>query len=110
MHSLDVTLVPMEQLGTLVTLTYTFGGLFALFFACKPFNKWKTVLFVSVWAIVLAAIFIKWTYNWFDYKTLGREQILLLLVEIFATPFVMYVFHRLFNIGGAPRKKLKLKK
>ena len=110
MHSMDVTLVPMEQLGTLVTLTYTFGGLYALYFACKPFNKWKTALFVSIWAIVLAAVLIGWTYNFFNYVPLGREQLLLLLVEVLATPFVLYAFHRLFNITASPRKKLKLKK
>lgn len=111
MHSLDLTLVPMEQLGTLVTLTYTFGGLFALYFACKPFNKWKSALFLSIWAIVLAAVFVNWTYNFFNYEPLDREQLLLLLVEVLATPFVMYAFNRLFNIGGSPRKrKLKLKK
>lgn len=110
MHSLDVTLVPVEQLGTLVTLTYTFGGLYALYFACKPFNKWKTVLFLSIWAIVVAAVSIGWTYSFFDYVELHREQLLLLLVEILATPFVLYAFHRLFNVNVKRKKTLKLKK
>ena len=110
MHSMDVTLVPVEQLGTLVTLTYTFGGLFALYYACKPFNKWKSVLFVSIWAIVLAAVFIGWTYNFFNYVHLGREQLLLLLVEVLATPFVLFAFNRLFHISVKQKPKLKLKK
>ena len=110
MQRLDASLVPMEQLGTLVTLTYTFGGLFALYYACKPFNKWKSVLFVSIWAIVLAAVFIKWTYSFFDYAPLGREQLLLLLVEVLATPFVLFAFNRLFHISVKQKPKLRLKK
>lgn len=110
MHILDITLVPTDQLTTLVTLTYTFGGLFALYYACKPFNNWKVLLFVSIWAIVLAAVFIKWTYNFFDYVQLGREQLLLLLVEILATPFIMYGFHSLFHLNAPAKRKLKLKK
>ncbi len=110
MHGLDVTLVPVDQLGTLVTLTYTFGGLFALYYACQPFNKWKVVLFVSIWAIVLAAVFIGWTYNFFNYAPLGREQLLLLLVEVLATPFIMYAFNRIFNVNVKRKPKLKMKK
>lgn len=110
MHSMDVMLVPMEQLGTLVTLTYTFGGLYALYCACQPFNKWKIALFVGIWGIVLAAVSIGWTYNFFNYEPLGREQLLLLLVEILATPFILYGFTRLFNINVKRKPKLKLKK
>lgn len=109
MHWSDKTLVPIEQLSTLVTLTYTFGGLFALYGACKPFNKWKASMFVGIWAIVIAAVTINWTYDFFDYAKLGREQLLLLLVMILATPFVLYAFHSLFHINTPKKRKLKMK-
>jgi len=109
MHSVDKTLVPLDQLGTLVTLTYTFGGLFALYYACQPFNKWKITMYAGIWALVLAAVLIGWTYNFFNYEPLGREQLLLLLVMILSTPFLMYTVYRLFNVK--PRvKKYKMKK
>lgn len=113
LRSLDASLVPTEpidQFGTLITLTYTFGGLFALFIACKPFNKWKIALFAGIWAIVITALSVKWTYNFFDYVELGREQILLLLVEILATPFILYGFNFLFHLNVRRKPKLKLKK
>ena len=97
MFSLDTTLVPMEQLGTLVTLTYTFGGLFALFYACQPFNKWKIAMYLGIWAIVVACVTIPGLYGIFDYVKLGREQLLLVLVEILATPFILYAFMRIFQ-------------
>ena len=107
---LDPVLVPESQLGTLVTLTYTFGGLFALFYACEPFNKWKVAMFLGIWAIVLTCIAIPFVYNFLDYVTLGREQLLLLLVEILATPFILFAFMKLFHKNRAPlRGKLSKK-
>ncbi len=94
----DPTFIPQEQLGTLVTIPYTFGGLFALFYACQPFNKWwKTATFVSTWAIVILALSIPSLYTLFDYVRLSREQILLLIVEVLATPFILYAFMKLFQ-------------
>lgn len=106
LHSIDLTLVPFAQLGTLVTLTYTFGGLFALYYACQPFNKWKYAMFIGIWAVVITCIALPWSRNLLTYVTLGREQLLLMLVMVLATPFVMFAFHRIFNIK---RKKHTLK-
>lgn len=86
-----------EQLGTLVTISYTFGGLFALFYACRPFNKWKIIMYVSIFALIVACISIPFTRNLLTYATLSREQVLLLLVEILAMPFVLFAFVKLFH-------------
>ncbi|MCH5157094.1 MAG: HAD-IC family P-type ATPase [Clostridiales bacterium] len=99
LHATDVTLVPPEDtLSTMVTLTYTFGGLFALFYACQPFNRWKGVMFVGIWAIVILCVSVPTFANLLSYVQLQREQILLVLVEILATPFILYacmkIFHR----------------
>lgn len=87
-----------EVLGTLVTISYTFGGIFALFYTCKPFNKWKTVMYVAICLIVLVCVCVPSLSQFLTYATLNREQLLLLLVEILAMPFIMYVlvmvFHR----------------
>ena len=102
MFNVDVTLVPEAQLGTLVTLSYTFGGLFALFYACQPFNRWKIAMFLGIWAIVIVCVTVPWLYKMFDYVTLGREQLLLLLVMILATPFILFAFMRLFQQTRVP--------
>lgn len=109
LHRFVPDLVPQEQLGTLVTITYTFGGLFALFYACQPFKKWKAAMYLGIFAIVVACVCIPWTRNFFDYVDLGREQLLLLLVEILATPFILFACTKMFNLN-APKQKLRLRK
>ncbi len=86
-----------EVLGTLVTISYTFGGLFALFYTCKPFNKWKVVMYVAICAIVLTCLCVPSLSQLFTYSALNREQLLLLLVEILAMPFVLYVLVKIFH-------------
>ncbi len=103
LHAYDDAFVPGgDVLSTMVTITYTFGGLFALFYACLPFNKWKTAMFVGIWTIVILCVSVPALYNFLTYVALGREQILLVLVEILATPFVLFAFMRLFQHNKVP--------
>lgn len=95
-----------EQLGTLVTISYTFGGLFALFYACKPFNKWKIGMYLGIFALVVICVTVPAISRFLTYTELTREQILLLLVEILAMPFVLFAFNTLF---GRKKKTVKLK-
>jgi cation-transporting ATPase E len=101
------TLIPsIEQLATLVTISYTFGGLVAVYYVCKPFNTWKIAMYIGLWVIVLVSFltpFIR--QNIFGYAVLGREQVLLLLVEILALPFIMDVFEKLFHSERKINKK-----
>lgn len=103
LYALKATTMPTiipdnEQLSTLVTIVYTFGGLFALFIACKPFYVWwKKLMYVVIFAIVVAGVTLPVAREFFEYVNLNREQILLLLVEILATPFVLGFFWKLFN-------------
>ena len=107
LHTFDVTLVPPEDvLSTMVTITYTFGGLFALFYACQPFNRWKSAMFVGIWAIVIVCVCVPVFSNFFSYVQLGREQILLVLVEILATPFILYGSIKLFQRNVPLKGKL----
>ena len=110
LHIYDTTLVPPENvLSTMVTITYTFGGLFALFYACQPFNKWKSAMFVGIWAIVIACVSIPVFSNFLSYVRLDREQVLLVLVEILATPFVLYACMRLFHTNKPLKGKLPMR-
>lgn len=110
-HNFEVELVPQDQLGTLVTIPYIFGGLFALFYACQPFNKWKVAMYVGIWAIIVTAVSVPKIYAFFDYVPLGREQLLLMLVEILAMPFILFAFMTVFQQIKKPVKgKLNSKK
>lgn len=86
-----------EVLGTLVTISYTFGGLFALFYTCKPFNKWKVAMYIAISLVVLAGVCVPVLSGYLTYATLNREQLLLLLVEILAMPFVLLVLVKIFH-------------
>lgn len=109
----DGTFVSIDDgvLGTLVTLTYTFGGLFALFYACKPFNKWKVVMYLGIWAIILFCVIgccnMPVLANFFEYVTLNREQLLLLLVEILAMPFLLFGLVTVFHVDKKHKYTLK---
>ena len=102
MYGLEKTRVTLKQLGTLVTISYKFGGLFELYYACKPFNKGKAAMDVVIFALIVVCMTVPTLSNLFQYATLGREQLLLLLVEILSTPFIMFVFVRLFQ--AKPKK------
>lgn len=104
LHNSDPTLVPVDQLGTLVTISYTFGGLFALYFACKPFNKWKVAMFAAICATVIVCLCSPTISALLTYATLGREQFLLLLVESLSMPFVLYFFVSVFRSKKNPKK------
>lgn len=111
LYALQMLTVPSiiespDKLGTLVTISYTFGGLFALFYTCRPFNKWKTAMYVSICAIVVAAVTVPFISQLLTYVALDREQVLLLLVEILSMPFVLYVFIKIFH----SQKKRSLKR
>lgn len=104
LQATDATLVPFEQLGTLVTISYTIGGVYALLYACLPFNKLKLTMYLCICTVVLTCFCVPQIYNLLTYVALGREQILLLLVEVLAMPFVLYFFIYVFH-----RQKITLK-
>lgn len=97
----------VAQFSTVVTISYTFGGIYALFFACRPFEKWwKKVLYGAIWFIVVLGISLPQTRKLFEYASLTREQFLLSLVVILAMPFIMYGFFKLFSLR-APKDPAK---
>jgi len=111
MHGLDSTLVPpKDELSTMVTITYTFGGLCALYYACQPFNKWKTAMYLGIWAVVIACVTVPFLRNLLSYVDLGREQILLLLVEILATPFILFACMKIFHTKKVSHKLISKRK
>ena len=85
-----------DQLNTLIALTYTVGGYYALFYACKPFNGWKRALYVGIGVISLLLIVLM-PSAW-KYVSLNTEQILLLLVELFASWSILKGFMYLFSL------------
>lgn len=89
----------VSQFSTVVTICYTIGGIYALFVACRPFDKWwKKALYGVIWFIVILGMSLPQTRKLFEYASLTREQVLLLLSVIFAMPYLLYGFIKLFSI------------
>jgi cation-transporting ATPase E len=98
-----ITDITGDQLSTLVAVTYTIGGYYALFYACKPFKGWKIALYAGIG--VISALMLLLMPNMWDYVSLSREQILLLIIEIFASWSILKGFMYLFSL----RKKTSTK-
>ncbi len=108
LQDMDISLVPSEMLSTMVAITYIAGGMYALFVACRPFNKWKTAMYVMIWIVVFVGLLVpSLAHGLFEYVTLGREQLLLLFAEVFAMPYLLYLFIRLFNCKEKKDKKTR---
>ncbi len=89
-----------KELSTLIALTYTFGGYCALFYACKPFNKWKIAMYAGLGVVSLLAVVLlpaTFHYELFD----CREKWLLLVVELLAVPYIL-IFNRKLFCGRQP--------
>lgn len=97
LYIMRMTVMPQmgtKELSTLIALTYTYGGIFALFYACRPFNMWKRIMYISVIVIVTLAII--FMYDFWSYVPLDTQEILLLIVEILAMPYVLILMMWLF--------------
>ncbi len=92
-----------DELSTLIAITYTYGGLFALFYACRPFNVWKTAMYISI-AVVSTLAIILFPEFW-SYAPLSREQLLMLLVEILALPYLLMACMKLFELTSRFKPK-----
>ncbi len=93
----DIAMSP-DQLSTLMAITYTIGGYYALFYACKPFNGWKRALYIGIG--VISALLILLMPNAWGYEHLEPAQILLLITEAFAAWSILKGFMYLFSLKG----------
>ncbi|MBQ8872538.1 MAG: HAD-IC family P-type ATPase, partial [Clostridia bacterium] len=110
LHVVDNSIVPDHLISTLITIVYTFGGMFALYYACKPFNNWKRALYLSIWVVLLVCLTVPAlaTSSFLGYDLLlvpcdqcgvdsHLEQLFLLIADTLAIPFVLAFFTKLFH-------------
>ena len=87
----------VTELSTIVSIAYTFCGLWALYYSCKPFDKkWKIAMFIGIFAVsTIGILFLAYAgQNGLlglnpIYSILNTEQTLLLIVIVMASWFVM---------------------
>ncbi len=97
-----VTKVPQNMLSlvTILAITYTFCGLYALYMACKPLKWWKVMMIMLVCASIIGLVTFFTNIpvdGAYVYAKLTREETLLLLTVTFAAaPFYLFIY-KLFN-------------
>lgn len=112
LKSLDVVEMTNDEMSTVISIAYTFGGLWALNVACKPYDRfWKYILYFGVLlATITGIVVLYWlgnnAYMGSVYTNLNIEQLLLLLVLILSSAIVMDFLVRLFKPKD---KKVRIK-
>ena len=104
----------VTELSTIVSIAYTFCGLWALYYLCKPFDKkWKTLLFVCISIVTVSgigALYYAGQNELFGlspiYSILNTEQTLLLIVIVMASWFVMAGLVYLTQKRNKPKKEV----
>lgn len=82
-----------DVISTSATLLVSMIGFLILFTICRPFNKFRTVVFSTmIIGFILCVIFMKW---WFGISEISIQIILLLLVFSAMSLSVMYLLMRL---------------
>lgn len=81
----------------------TFGSYFALYYACKPLNWWKSLMLAGVLVLVLLGIFaLPW---FFGYVRLNGVEILLLVSSVLISfPLLKFNMWLVAKIVNAARR------
>ena len=83
-------LVTMSSLAVVVT------GFVALFAMCRPFNIFKSVMYVVCLGLCIAAVIV--LYDLFKYVPLGYTDKMFLIIVCFASYMLYQILTRFFNM------------
>lgn len=94
---MDVFQLPFEPIQTVCTAILAVVGLLVLFQVCKPFDKFRRL----IWLLMLAALVVCFTFlgKLLELYTGGIETKLVMLTLIIMTPTVFFAMQRLFDLG-----------
>ena len=84
-----------EALSTMASLAVIAVGFIALFSQCKPFNWFKSIMFVACIGICITGICL--LYDKFGYVNIEKTEILFLITVVQACYPLYIVIHRLFD-------------
>ena len=103
--------IGLDEFSTIAVLALTFGSYFALYYACKPLNWWKSLMLAGVLVLVLLGIFaLPW---FFGYVRLNGVEILLLVSSVLISfpllKFNMWLVAKIVNAAGGFVRRLRRK-
>ncbi len=88
--------ISTEVLVTMSSLALLCVGFMALFHMCKPFNWFKSIMYVACLALTITAVVV--LYDVFKYVHLSYHDILFLIVVCQASYPVYFVLNKLFDL------------
>lgn len=89
--------ISTEVLVTMCSLALLVVGFIALFQMCKPFNWFKTIMYIACLGLTITAVIV--LYNIFKYVPLSYTEILFLIIVCQTAYPVYYLLNKLFNLN-----------
>ena len=99
--------LPGEQISTVCAALMGAVGLLVLFQTCKPFDKFRTLIF-SAMATALVICFTLLS-GFFHLSFGGKESLLALATLILVCPTLFLIIHRIFAFTDTVAKRMKQK-
>ena len=90
--------ISTEVLVTMASIGIIIVGFMALFKMCKPFNLFKSVMYLACAGICVACVIV--LYDLFKYAYLSYNDIMFLIVVVQASYPLYLVLNRLFSLAG----------
>ncbi len=100
--------LPLEQINTVCTAILAVVGLLVLFQVCKPFDKFRRL----IWWLMAAALVVCFTLlgSLFELRTGSWQIRLVMMTLLIMTPTVFFAMQRIFDWGDRLYAKWKKKK
>ncbi len=90
--------ISTEVLVTMASLGIITIGFISLYRQCKPFNLFKSIMYITCASICAAAVWV--LYDTFKYVPMERAEIMFLIIVCFASYSLYLMLNKLFDIAN----------
>ena len=100
--------LPLEEISSVCAALLSIVGMLVLFQTCKPFDKFRTV----IWVVLAAALVFCFTSlsSFFQLSAGSRQSTLVMFTLLLMTPTIFLVVQRIFDLGDAAVAHLRKRK
>ena len=97
--------LPLEEISSVCAALLSIVGMLVLFQTCKPFDKFRTV----IWVVLAAALVFCFTSlsSFFQLSAGSRQSTLVMFTLLLMTPTIFLVVQRIFDFGDAAVARLR---
>lgn len=100
--------LPLEEISSVCAALLSIVGMLVLFQTCKPFDKFRTV----IWVVLAAALVFCFTSlsSFFQLSAGSQQSTLVMFTLLLMTPTIFLVVQRIFDFGDAAVARLRKRK